>query len=170
MRTAFLTAWLLCSGCAAGLERDGRCLAVLTADLLEAQTTLARLQASWRAPTSQTVTHWRPDAESPHVDEYRSRAIQTDLDRARVRYQLTVDWYDRIYQRVQTRLDEQQILTEAFWTLVTGPGLLFYPLVYWNTRTVFWDGSDPDAEADPIRQFCSSLAMKPGSGERTGEP
>jgi hypothetical protein len=116
------------------------------------------------------ITHERRDAEILRVDEDHLRAAQTDIGLARARYQLTVDWYDRIYQRVQTRLEERQMLSEAFWTLATGPGLLFYPIVHWNVHTVIWDGVDPDAESDPIRRFCSTLAVNPAQGDQTAEP
>jgi hypothetical protein len=169
MRTAFLTALLLCTGCAAGLERDARCLAALTPDFLEAHTELTRLRALGTALPSHIVRREHGDGEV-RVDEASLRASQAELRLAHARYHLTIDWYDRIYQRVQTRLEERQMLTEAFWTLAIGPGLLFYPIVHWNVHTVIWDGADPDAESDPIRRFCSALAVRHERSDRSTEP
>jgi hypothetical protein len=66
-----------------------------------------------------------------------------------------LDWYDKVYKRVRTRMDEEEILTEVGAVLITNPGVIFYPVIRWNIHTVFWDGADPDAETDPVTKFCS---------------
>jgi hypothetical protein len=40
--------------------------------------------------------------------------------------------------------------------LATSPGIVFYPLVRWNVRSVLWEGVDPDAEDDPVQIFCTA--------------
>ena len=144
MRIAYLTALLLCSGCVSGLERDGRCLATLTPEYLEAQSELTRLQSARRS-----VPY--------HAGRDEPRTTQSDLRHASAQLRWTIDWYDRLYQRVQTRLEEREMLMQTFWALAPGPALLFYPLVQWNVHSVMWDGTDPDAESDPLRQFCDAL-------------
>jgi hypothetical protein len=159
MRTVLLAACLLCSACTTGLERDGRCLAALTPDFLNAHTELTRLQTFWRAlPYRMVRGDPAEEVGMARAGEDRLRGSQAELRAAVTRYQTTLDWYDRIYQRVRTRIEERQMLTEAFWTLATGPGLIFYPFVHWNVHRVMWDGTDPDAESDPVRQYCHALA------------
>jgi hypothetical protein len=185
MRTISLIALvlLLCS-CASGLKREGQCLATLIPDFLQAQTELAALEASWRhAPyqisvrreriatadvvTNPLLSNGVLEPEAPEADT-TVQAAHAKFRAARVRYQPTLEWYDRVYQRVRIRMEEEQLLSEVFWTLVTGPGLVFYPIVQWNVHSVMWDGSDPDAESDPIRRFCSDLESKRGAGTVAG--
>jgi hypothetical protein len=156
MRTAFLILLLLSTSCTTGLERDGQCLASLTPDFLEAHTQLTGLQTAWRVLSSQRGSSRGPGQvpEALDLHGHHRQVAQRELGLARARYQRLVDWYDRVYQRVRTRIEEREMLTEAFWALAPGPGLLFYPIVRWNLHTVIWDGTDPDAESDPIRQYC----------------
>lgn len=180
MRTTSLIALVILLGsCASGMKREGQCLATLTPDFLEAQTELAALEASWRIAPYQTpmrrdrvatveVVAIPPGPDGASDAETMAQQAQAKFRAARLHYQPTLDWYGRVYQRVRTRMEEEQLLSEVFWTLVTGPGLVFYPIVQWNVHSVMWDGIDPDAESDPIRRFCSDLASKRSAGSVAG--
>ncbi len=189
---AFLLLLLLLSlaGCAAGLKRDGRCLASLTPEFLSARQELDELEAAWRAaeraldrneaakgpgPGDGTL---RPahgsdsftGAETPSAEA--RRAMQEAYRRwveAKARHRTTLAWYERVYDRVRTRQEEEEILSQARVVLITGPGLLLYPVIYWNVHHVFWDGQDPDAASDGVTQFCEGrLAAGLGDGELPG--
>jgi hypothetical protein len=108
------------------------------------------------------------DSEIARSREDRLRASQAELHAAVTRSQAMVDWYNRIYQRLRTRIEERQMLTEAFWALATGPGLIFYPFVHWNVHSVMWDGTDPDAASDPVTQYCRAFAMTGKDDEDKG--
>jgi hypothetical protein len=185
MRTVGLIAFVLfLSSCASGMKREGQCLATLTPEFLHAQTELAALEASWRsAPyqisvrqdqmatagvvTNPLLSNGVPEAGAPKAETIVQQA-QAKYRATRLRYRSTLEWYDRVYQRVRTRIEEEQLLSEVFWTLVTGPGLVFYPIVQWNVHSVMWDGIDPDADSDPIRRFCSDLESQKGAGSVGG--
>ncbi len=82
---------------------------------------------------------------------------------ARQRLQPTLDWYDRVYRRLNRRIEEDQILTEAATVLLATPAVIFYPIVRWNVRSVLWDGADPDAATDPVTAYCAGrLAQDEG--------
>src|SRR5581483_10719486 len=76
------------------------------------------------------------------------------LIEARRAYRPLLDWYDRVYARVRTRMDEEAMLTDVGMVLVTNPGIVFYPVIRWNIHTVMWDGADPDADSDPVTRYC----------------
>lgn len=174
---------LLLSGCATGLKRDGRCLASLTGDVLAERQELDVLETDWRAalrrrdeqhlrvavhPTRPVLRATEPvsrdgdlrpalffgppgEAESAlHLE----REAYQRLAEARSRHRATLQWYERLYDRLRTRQEEQEILSQARVVLLTGPGLLLYPVIHWNVHSVFWDGRDPDAETDEITRFC----------------
>jgi len=82
------------------------------------------------------------------------------LFEARLRHQPTLDWYGRVYDRLQTRLEEEQILSDVQLVLLTGPALLLYPIIRWNFHSVMWDGADPDAESDSITLYCTDRLAK----------
>jgi hypothetical protein len=166
---------VLLAGCATGLKRDGECLASLTPEYLDAQDELARLEASWReALRRRDAGLNRPTAPFPASpvaltasapltpDESASRAYQR-LRETRTRYQPMFTWYDRVYQRVQVRLDEERVLSDLRMVLLTGPGVVFYPVIRWNVRSVFWDGVDPDSESDPVTRFCADRLRSHGT-------
>lgn len=168
MRTAWSVTLLalasLCCGCATGMAREGRCLATLTPEFLEAQVEVARLEAAWRA-LSADLPDYHPsilDVSSPTRREWEQRRgeARARLQEARLHHQQTLQWFDRLYQRVRARMEEEQLLSEVFWSLAPTPGLIFYPVVRWNLHSVMWDGADPDAETDDIRRFCTALAIK----------
>lgn len=77
------------------------------------------------------------------------------LIEAKARHQPLLVWYDKVYERVRTRMDEEAILSDVRLVLITNPGVIFYPLIRWNIHSVFWDGADPDAESDPVTRYCT---------------
>jgi len=82
-----------------------------------------------------------------------------------------MQWYERLYDRVRTRQEEQEILSQARVVLLTGPGLLLYPVLHWNVHSVFWDGQDPDADTDEITRFCRQrLETEEAEREPTSDP
>ncbi len=175
---------LLATGCATSLKREGQCLASLTPDFLQAQAELASLEASWRQsmarrdaelnrPQPRPAASVGPRREPPPSPEAMrhepaqliwtirqdqagqdSREAYGRLIEARTRHQPLLSWYDKVYERVRTRMDEEQILADVRMVLITGPGVIFYPLIRWNIHSVFWDGTDPDAESDPVTHYC----------------
>lgn len=161
---SLLLAGVLSAGCATALKHEGRCLASLTPDYLKAQEELDRLEASWRA------SMLRRDAalNGPSADPRReglpdATAAYRRLAEAKASYRPMLDWYDKVYKRVRTRMDEEEILTEVGAVLITNPGVIFYPVIRWNIHTVFWDGTDPDAETDPVTKFCSDRLARVAS-------
>lgn len=166
-------------GCSTVIKRDGRCLASLTPEFLNAQEDLAAQERAWRSLTSQRN---RSNASADHLlslgnNEEKSSSVLPDPDRgsqlsqqtdqgttvayqklmrARHHYQSLFDWYQRVYARLRTRLEEAHILAETFIVLLGGgPTIALYPIVRWNIRSVIWDGSNPDAETDPVTQYCT---------------
>ena len=176
-------------GCATSLKREGRCLASLTPDFLHAIQELANLEAAWRQSLLKDEDSFlasRPgrfaDMDGPGIParpflsdsdplksgstdrhkEARHAALEAHarLFEARLRHQSTLDWYGRVYDRLRTRLEEEQILSDVRMVLLTGPGLLFYPIIRWNIHSVMWDGSDPDADSDSITLYCTDRLSK----------
>ncbi|WP_447975346.1 hypothetical protein [Nitrospira sp. Kam-Ns4a] len=192
MKTLALLLLLLLSlaGCATGLKRDGRCLASLTPEFLGAHQELDELEAAWRAAErvldrSEAAKEPGPGAgalrpargsdsftDAQTSSEEARRAVQEAYRRlveAKARHRTTLAWYERVYDRVRTRQEEEEILSQARAVLITGPGLLLYPVIHWNVHHVFWDGQDPDAESDGVTQFCQGrLAAELGGGELPG--
>lgn len=185
---------VLLIGCATALKRDGRCLASLTPEYLKATETLTRLEADWHRAVDVRDRHlglratheWlalgkslssdQPDASirtpsattGPEPDE--ALAAYQRLREARERHLPTITWYDLVYRRLSTRIEEDQILTEAGLILLTSPAIVFYPIVRWNLRSVLWDGGDPDAASDAVTRYCAErLASDQESLPREGE-
>lgn len=99
-------------------------------------------------------------AEALTVAEADPHRVEDDLYRRlidqRAGYHQSVDWYRRVSRRVQTRLDEDEMLYSTMGALVAVPVMLvFYPIVRWNVRSVLWDDGDPDSLDDPVRRFCT---------------
>jgi hypothetical protein len=99
-------------------------------------------------------------AEDRTVAEANFRRVEDDLYRRlidqRARHRQSVDWYRRVSRRVQTRLEEDEMLYSTLGTLAASPTMLvFYPVVRWNVRSVLWDEGDPDSLDDPVRRFCT---------------
>jgi hypothetical protein len=156
-------------------EQEARCLGTLMVDVWESARTMERLEADWRAVQSARVPEaaprWRGLGERALLAVAVSRAPQDEMaslsgaDRPDVLYQRLVEsrrrhrhdrnWYKDVARRVQTRLDEDDILYAVLGSFAASPeALLVYPLIRWNVRSVLWDEDDPDAEDDPIRRFC----------------
>jgi hypothetical protein len=162
---------LLLTGCAAGLKREGQCLASLTPDYVNAREELESLEASWRA----VLRRHNATLNAPAARLASTQTVGTDeaenayrrLVEARSRLQPTLAWYDRVYARWRTRLDEEQILSDVRMVLIpSGGGVIFYPVISWNIHSVFWDGADPDADSDPITRYCTDrLAQTIASAE-----
>jgi hypothetical protein len=73
---------------------------------------------------------------------------------SRARHGEASKWYGLVAQRVQTRIEEDDMLYPVLGMLATSTAIVLYPLVRWNVRSVLWDGIDPDAEDDPVQRFC----------------
>jgi hypothetical protein len=135
---------LFLGGCATALKRESRCLESLAPEIVQAEEEMANLEASWHESLGQRDT--APAAR---------RAYQR-LAEAKARHRPLLGMYDQIYQRVRTRTDEEEILSQVRMVMLAGPAsLVFYPIIRWNLRSVLWDGEDPDAESDPITRFCT---------------
>lgn len=188
-----LFVWL--AACATALKREGQCLASLTPEVLQAQDEVADLEAAWRAalrrreqeelrdlgisaaPQPERLQTPTPSAASipdplngsgmdSHEETHRAApGLYQRLVDARTRYQEVRAWYDKVQERFRTRLQEEEILSEVRWTLLTGPALIFYPIIRWNVRSVLWDATDPDAASDPITQYCAGRIASAEAGE-----
>ncbi len=201
MRTLYaLLLVLLLAGCSTALKRDGQCLASLTPEFLQTRDEIAQLEADWREalvrrraesgePTGLATTTrdsfpysvHLPGAEVTPIEsgpvERRTLALKAEMDaytrlaEARTRYRTTSGWYEKVYARIHTRLDEEEVLWQTLMTLATSPAVVLYPLIRWNIRSVFWDGTDPDAESDPVTKYCRErLSAEPSADARTQEP
>ena len=192
MRTCcvvLVVVWL--GGCASAMKRDGQCLASLAPEFVNAHEELASLEASWRAALLRRDAELgsllppfaaKPDhlasASGPLQRESDSAARQeqarraegeayTRLMDAKVRHRPTLQWYGKVSERFRTRFDEEQILSEVRLVLMAGPGLIFYPIVQWNVHSVIWDGTDPDAESDPVTRYCTDRLSTPATSAPT---
>ena len=176
---AGLAALIFLGGCATALKRESRCLASLTPEIVQAKEEMANLEASWHdslgrrdAVFGQTAAPFGSLAgrvgrvvwigENPQQEQARLAAAQAyqRLAEAKARHRPLLGMYDKVYQRVRTRTDEEEILSEVRMVLLAGPAsLVFYPIIRWNVRSVLWDGADPDAESDPVTRFCADRLM-----------
>ena len=159
--------------------REVHCFGTLMTDVLESQQEMESIKEDWRAvqqrhadqlslmnrstddridgSTGVAVTFMLDGMDGRSVSKkfVEPDVLYRQLARARFRYQEMVDWYTRVARRIQTRFEEDDMLYSMLSMFVSAPvSLLFYPIVRWNVRSVLWDGADPDAENDPIQQFC----------------
>lgn len=169
-------------GCVSSTRtREVHCLGSLMLEVWQSQEELDSLEAdrraarqarsltasqshplSYLAGTSDTLSVSLPNisVEARVNAEASRRSVEDDLSRQlidqRARHRQSVDWYLRVSRRVQTRLDEDELLYSTLGTLAASPmSLLFYPVVRWNVRSVLWDEGDPDSLDDPVRRFCT---------------
>ncbi len=188
-----LTALLLTTGCATALKRDAHCLAGLTPDYLETQAEAERLEDAWREALAKSdsargvvardgypevvggslpvaLLTGAPSGSGPVLNSDRqwaagqvARAREHFLA-ARHRMEQTRHWYDRVYRRLQMRIEERQILSQSFMVLAGGGlgALAFYPVVWWNVHSVFWEGMDPDHVSDPVTRYCQERLQREG--------
>lgn len=172
----------LAAGCVSSTRlRETDCLGSLMLEVWTSQERLDSLEDEWRTARNAGSSTARPSpppsspaggagnpvvampailAEARTVAETDPRRVEDDLYRRlldqRVRYRQSVDWYRRVSNRVQTRLDEDEMLYSTLGTLAASPMMLvFYPIVRWNVRSVLWDDGDPDSPDDPVGRFCT---------------
>ena len=179
MRAILLTllSCLLASCMTATREREAHCLAATMTDVWETDYELTSAEHAWRAAqrdhtqrsaaggaVSVRVTGTSSAIEPAAVRSEVLRSFSTTTGEAttlyqrmvaaRVRHQDASKWYRVVAQRVQTRIEEDEMLYPVLGMLVTSTAIVLYPLVRWNVRSVLWDGVDPDAEDDPVNRFC----------------
>jgi len=142
----------------------------------------ARFERSPASLDSSTLAVWvaHRDASSGIVEQVASRDVGANVqpsqdDKERILYQRMVaararhgeatKWNRLVTRRVQTRIEEDEMLYPVLGMLATSTAIVLYPLVRWNVRSVLWDGVDPDAEDDPVQRFCIARL-----GETTHHP
>lgn len=140
---------LLLAGCATAPALERQCFESLTAEYLAAQEELLELDATWRAGNQRLA------ASVDGAGQVEGHAARQRIQEARARRASVLLWYERLYDRLRLRAEEEEILAETRLLLFTGPAALFYPLVRWNLHEVLWDGTDPDAESDPVTRYCT---------------
>jgi hypothetical protein len=128
---------------------------------------LQSLLVSKDSPSSITVTSAsvRVDNSSDRLSEVdEERALYRQVVAAQARHLEMTEWYGRVARRVQTRVEEDDMLNPVLGTLVTSTAIVFYPIIRWNVRSVLWDGVDPDAPDDPVQVYCASRLERERSG------
>lgn len=144
-------------------------------DVWQSTRTMERLEADWRAgqsarvpeaaprwsgageptPPVMAVSHAPQDAIASLSGADRPDVLYQRLIESRRRHRDDLNRYKDVARRVQTRLEEDDILYSVLGSFAASPeALLVYPLIRWNVRSVLWDEEDPDAGDDPIRRFC----------------
>lgn len=184
------------AGClSAAREREAHCLGAMMADTWQAEHELESAERDWRSAQQEGADHTLAYRHSPQLsaviaDWYSSsapampaslrspsagdRLTETDQDQARyervvaahARYRTSKEWYGRVARRVQTRMEEDNMLYPVLGTLATSTAIVFYPLVRWNVRSVLWEGADPDADDDPVQVFCTARLRQDVSATR----
>ena len=171
-------------------EREAHCLGLLMVDVWQADDDFKSAERAWRtaqqarfegspagqdlsllvsrvSPPSITLASdpAREDSSSdrlPEIDE--ERALYRQVTAAHARQKDTSEWYTRVARRVQTRVEEDEMLTPVLGALITSTAIVFYPVIRWNVRSVLWEGVDPDAADDPIQVFCTTRLERAGLG------
>ena len=161
-------------------EREAHCLAATMTDLWQAEEQLSAMEEAWR--NAQSVSAQRAavpaapertaDTQGPSLVAVQARlgrgdfshlSFRTEEERslygslvsARSRRADASKWLGLVARRVQTRLEEDDMLYPVLGMLATSTAIVLYPLVRWNVRSVLWDGADPDANDDPVQRFCA---------------
>jgi hypothetical protein len=166
-------------------EREAHCLGVMMSDVWRADDDLKSAEQAWRtaqlarferslarqgsplrslldnndspssiAVTSRPLHEESPGDRLPEIDE--ERVLYRQVAAAQARQMEMAEWYGRVARRVQTRMEEDEMLNPVLGTLVTSTAIVFYPFIRWNVRSVLWDGVDPDAADDPVQVFCAA--------------
>lgn len=171
----------LLAGClSAPREREAHCLAATMADMWQAEEQLRAVEEAWRK--AQSVSTQRAavaafpqrtaDTNELSLVAVRARLRRSDLPHlsfrteeegslygslvsARSRRADASKWLGLVARRVQTRIEEDDMLYPVLGMLATSTAIVLYPLVRWNVRSVLWDGADPDANDDPVQRFCA---------------
>ncbi len=176
----------LLSGCSTALDREGRCLAGMIPEVLHAEEEVRSLEESWRRlsrvrqqerlsiqttlasspayrflPVSVPGRNQSPPSEvsSSFASEQDELTAYNRLVEAKARRHDTFVRYDRVVQRFRTRVEEDEMLSQARSALMMWPGIVLYPIVRWNVRSVLWDGIDPDVDTDPVTHFCAGRLL-----------
>jgi hypothetical protein len=193
--TLLILLTLLMTSClSATREREANCLAATMMDAWQTEHDLTSAEEGWRAAQtarrgrspgshgSSTLSGWSANnhAASGILEQVASRGAGANLETsqdgaerilyqrmvvARARHGETSKWYGLVARRVQTRIEEDDMLYPVLSMLATSTAIVLYPLVRWNVRSVLWDGIDPDAEDDPVQRFCIARL-----GEATHHP
>ena len=173
---------LLTSCLSATREREANCLAATIMDVWQTEHELTSAEQVWRRAQqtrSERTAQSRGSsglsvrvADAPSIIGETAARFESfglpasrSLEDARL-YQRMIDarvshgqaskWYGLVARRVQTRIEEDEMLYPVLGMLATSTAIVLYPLVRWNVRSVLWDGIDPDAEDDPVQRFCSA--------------
>lgn len=170
----------LLSGCSTALDREGRCLAGMIPEVLHAEEEVRSLEESWRTlARARQATRLPPPAHRslPFPVASRNLSLPSEVSgsfpgerdeqiaysrlvEAKARRHDTFVWYDRVVQRFRTRIEEDEMLSQARTALMMWPGIVLYPIVRWNVRSVLWDGIDPDVDTDPVTYFCAGRLLE----------
>ena len=182
---------LLTSCVSATREREAHCLAATMMDLWQTEHELTTTEQAWR--TAQPARAERSaaardslalsvrvagaDAPSPVLEQAALRledlrpVSRTEADplyrhlvAARARHGQAMKWHGLVARRVQTRIEEDEMLYPVLGMLATSTAIVLYPLVRWNVRSALWDGTDPDADDDPIQAYCAARLEQQYSG------
>lgn len=172
---------LLTSCLSATREREANCLAATIMDVWQSEHELTSAEQVWRtaqqgrsertaqsrgssglsvrvadAPSiiGETVSRFESVGFPASRSQEDARLYQRMID-ARVSHGQASKWYGLVARRVQTRIEEDEMLYPVLGMLATSTAIVMYPLVRWNVRSVLWDGIDPDAEDDPVQRFCA---------------
>jgi|GEM_PF-323117 len=180
-----LVACLLVGCVSSTRAREANCLGVMMLDVWQADADFKSAEGTWRTAQqarferslvrqdssiqSLFVSHISPPSvaiSSTPVREEGSGDRSPELEEERVLYRQVVaaharqaetsEWYGRVARRVQTRMEEDEMLNPVLATLVTSTAIVFYPFIRWNVRSVLWEGTDPDAADDPVQVFCTT--------------
>jgi hypothetical protein len=171
---------LLVTGClSAPREREANCLGLTMLDLRQSGEELAAAEEAWR----RTLAAQRPAASAVPAKAVADRNLGALLQKqvcirrdnsvlsfgteeerrmygrivaARAGHAEASKWYGLLARRLQTRIEEDDMLYPVLGVLATSTAIVLYPLVRWNVRSVLWDGVDPDAEDDPVQRFCAT--------------
>jgi hypothetical protein len=174
-------ALLLTSCLSAPREREANCLGLTMLDLRQSGEELAAAEEAWRRTLE--VSAQRPAAPAVPAKTVADRNLGALLQKqvgirrdnsvlsfgteeerrmygrivaARAGHAEASKWYGLLARRLQTRIEEDDMLYPVLGMLATSTAIVLYPLVRWNVRSVLWDGVDPDAEDDPVQRFCAA--------------
>jgi hypothetical protein len=176
---------LLMSCVSATREREAHCLAVTMMDNWQTERDLDSAEQAWRKwqkarferssargdPSTVSVLFANRYASTGIVEQAAMRGeegtlLSSEDNEERTLYRSVVDsrarhweaakWYRFVARRVQTRIEEDEMLYPVLGMLATSTAIVLYPLVRWNVRSALWDGIDPDAEDDPVQRFCAA--------------
>jgi len=159
-----LLACVLTSCLSVPREREAHCLAATMTDFWETEQEFTLAEQAWRAAQrDQTESREAPRASSARslvADSNRTpfsrkgTLLYQRMASARARHVEAAKSYRLLARRVQTRIEEDDMLFPVLGMLIPSTAIVLYPLVRWNVRSVLWDGTDPDAEDDPVQRFC----------------